>query len=223
MLYTFAFVGMLTVNVALHLFAIVSGKEIIRRITKVLLMPLLAVSFYLMWRTFSPNPLPWQVVAALLLGCAGDAFLINHHNRIGFPLGLVAFSIGHVFYIIQLFSLISAPAWWIILLLVVLYGTGVVVTFKMLSPYLPKQFRVGCVFYMMLLCLLSAAAVIGLLTRFSLGSVIVTIGTLLFLLSDTKLSFEIFKGDSKNGNLIVMITYIAAQLLLATGFFLWMA
>jgi uncharacterized membrane protein YhhN len=56
-----------------------------------------------------------------------------------------------------------------------------------------------------------------------MGTVSLFAGTLLFLLSDTILSFEIFKGETKNGNLKVMITYIAAQILISVGFLLRMA
>ena len=123
---------------------------------------------------------------------------------------------------IQLFSLIAAPVWWVGSLLAIAYGIGVSLTYKMLSPYLPKRLVAGCLFYMILLSLLSMSAVTGSFSTFNPGSVLVAIGTLLFMASDTKLSFEIFKGASKNGNLIVMSAYIAAQLLIVSGFFLWM-
>lgn len=60
------------------------------------------------------------------------------------------------------------------------------------------------------------------LTDLSAGAVCLFAGTLLFLFSDTILSFEIFRGETKNGNLKVMITYIAAQILISAGFLLRM-
>ena len=123
MLYAFVFVsgGMLAADVFLQLFSITKSKEIMRRITKVLLMPILALLFYLAWASYFPFiSFPWLVIAGLLLGCAGDTFLIDHHHKIGFPLGLAAFFIGHIFYILQILSLIALPAWWLILLLAVI-------------------------------------------------------------------------------------------------------
>ena len=211
------------IDVNLHIFAITKQQEGLRRVTKVFLMPLLALCFFLLWRCEGDEPVPWYVLAALLFGCVGDTCLIDHHHPVGFPLGLVAFSFGHVLYILQMLMITAAPELWMIALLIVVYGAGVVMTFKKLSPFLPKKLWGGCLFYMILLSTLSAAAAAGMLTSLSLGTVCLFAGTLLFLLSDTILSFEIFRGETKNGNLKVMITYIAAQILISAGFLLRMA
>jgi uncharacterized membrane protein YhhN len=214
--------GVFIVDVIVHLAAIAKGKEGMRRITKVLLMPLLALGFLLLWRDAGDRPIPGLIIAAMLFGCLGDACLIDHHHPVGFPLGLAAFSVGHVLYILQMLQITAAPALWMIALLVVVYGAGTAMTFKKLTPFLPKKLWGGCLFYMLLLCTLSATAAAGVLTGISAGTVCLFAGTLLFLLSDTILSFEIFKGETKNGNLKVMVTYIAAQILIAVGFFLRM-
>lgn len=220
--FTIAAGGLFIVDVIVHLAAIGRQKESLRRVSKVLLMPLLALCFIFMWRDAGDAPVPWYVIAALLFGCVGDACLIDHHHPIGFPLGLIAFSIGHVLYILQMLQITAAPALWMIVLLIVVYGAGTAMTFKKLTPFLPKKLWGGCLFYMLLLCILSATAAAGVLTDFSAGTVCLFAGTLLFLLSDTILSFEIFKGETKNGNLKVMITYIAAQVLISVGFLLRM-
>lgn len=220
--YTMVAGGVFIVDVFLHLAAIARRKETLRRVTKVLLMPLLALCFFLLWRSAGDEPVPVYVLVALLFGCVGDACLIDHHHPVGFPLGLVAFSVGHVFYIVQMLQITAAPALWMIALLIIVYGAGVTMTLKRLTPYLPKKLWGGSLFYMLLLSTLSATAAVGVLTGFSLGAVCLFAGTLLFLLSDTILSFEIFKGETQNGNLKVMITYIAAQILISTGFLLRM-
>ena len=79
-------------DIILHLTAIIKQWEQIRRVTKSLLMPLLAGIFTLCWYATSANALPWLVVTALLMGCAGDIFLIDAHHPIGFPLGLACFA-----------------------------------------------------------------------------------------------------------------------------------
>lgn len=219
---TWAAGGVFIIDVAVHLAAIAGGKETLRHVTKVLLMPFLALGFFVLWRDISIEPVPWLVVAALIMGCVGDTCLIDHQHSMGFPLGLASFSIGHVLYIWQMCRITAAPAIWMVVLLVLVYGAGTVMTFKKLTPFLPKKLLGGCLFYMLVLCTLSATAAVGVLTDFSVGTVILFLGTLVFLLSDTILSFEIFKEETKNGNLKVMITYIAAQLLIAVGFFLRM-
>ncbi len=220
--YTLVSGGVFMLDVIMHLAAIGKRKEGLRRVTKVLLMPLLAVCFLFIWRDAGGKPVPWLVIAALLFGCAGDKCLIHHHHAVGFPLGLAAFAVGHVLYILQMLELIVMPEWWIIVLLALVYGAGVMVTFKKLLPYLPGKLRYGCLLYTILLSAFSATAAVGVFTSFSFGAVCLFAGTLMFLLSDTVLSFEIFKGETKNGNLKVMITYIAAQMMIAAGFFLRM-
>ncbi len=221
MVITYAMIagGVFVVNVLMHIFAIAKQKEGLQRVTKVLLMPLLALCFFLLWRCTGDEPVPWFVIVALLFGCVGDACMIDPHHPVAFPLGLAAFSVGHVFYILQMLMITAAPEPWLIVLLIVVYGAGVVMTLKKLMPYLPKKLWGGCLLYMILLSTLSAMAATGMLTDLSLGTACIFVGTLLFLLSDIILSFEIFKGETKNGNLRVMITYIAAQILIAAGFY----
>lgn len=223
---TFALVAaiLFVADVSLHIFAVVQHKETLRRVTKIMLMPLLALSFYLFWSSLKPQTaVPWWVVAGMLMGCAGDTCLINHHHPVGFPLGIVSFSVGHVFYLVQMLPLISIPAWWIIVLIVAVYGVGSVITFKQLSPLLPQRYWALCLFYMLLLSGFSAIAAAAMFTGFHIGAITVFAGTLSFLLSDTILSFEIFQGDTKWGNINVMTSYIAAQILLAAGFFIWLS
>jgi len=210
-------------DIALHIVFIVRGKDTPRCLTKALLTPLLAVSFLLLWSALSTAPMPWLVLLGIIAGCAGDISLFDHHHRIGVPLGLVFFSAGHVLYLLQLLRLTPAPAWWLIVAAVVVYGAGAAVTYKKLLPYLPKLMRIPALLYMLMLCVLSAAAAIAALTVFHVGAFVLLAGTLAFLLSDTVLSFEMFRGETTCRHLKVMIPYIAAQILISAGFFLWMA
>lgn len=211
--------GLFAADTAIHLSAVALKKETLRRATKVLLMPLLAVSF-IFWRLALGLSVPWIVVAALMLGCAGDTFLLNHHHRIGMPLGLASFAAGHVLYIIAIERLTPLPAWWLVVLLAAAYGTGVAVTYKKLRPFLSKAYRPVGLFYMLLLSTLSAFAAACALTTLRPGAFVVLAGTLLFMLSDSILSFEIFRNETRGSNLKVMAPYIAAQALIAAGLFL---
>jgi len=210
-------------DIALHIVFIVRGKETPRCLTKALLMPLLAVSLLLLWSALSTAPLPWLVLLGIIAGCAGDISLLDHHHRIGVPLGMAFFSAGHVLYLIQLFRLMPPPAWWLIALAVVVYGAGAALTYKKLLPFLPKLMRIPALLYMLLLCVFSAAAAIAAFTLFHIGAFVQLIGTLAFLLSDTILSFEMFRGETAHSHLKVMVPYILAQVLIAAGFMLWMA
>ena len=211
--------GLFTADTALHLIAVATKKERLRRVTKVMLMPLLALAF-VFWRLALSMDVPWIVFAALMLGCAGDTFLLNHHHTVGMPLGLACFAAGHVLYILTIWRLTPTPAWWLIAALVIAFGACVVVSYKKLRPFLSKAYRPVTLFYMLLLSTLSISAAACALTSFQPGAFVVLAGTLLFMLSDLILSFEIFRNKSRGGNLKVMIPYIAAQVLIAAGFFM---
>jgi alkenylglycerophosphocholine/alkenylglycerophosphoethanolamine hydrolase len=215
--------ALLAADILLHIIFIVRRKETLRCMTKALLMPLLAMSFLLLWSALSTAPLPWLVLVGIIAGCAGDISLFDHRHSIGVPLGLVFFSAGHVLYLLQMLRLMPAPAWWLIIAAVVVYGAGAAVTYKKLLPFLPKPMRIPALCYMLLLCVLSASAAIAAFTVFHIGAFVLLIGTLAFLLSDTVLSFEMFRGETAHSHLKVMAPYIAAQVLIAAGFFLWMA
>ena len=207
-------------DVAMHLTAIARRREMLRRVTKVLLMPLLALAFLLFWLVLSQAALPWIVIAALMLGCAGDTLLLNHHHRIGLPVGLACFSAGHVLYIVQIWRLVTPPAWRAAALIALLYIAVAGLFYRKLFPHLPGKFRMPALLYTLLLTALSASAAMAAFSL-RLGASVVWVGTLLFMLSDSILSFEVFRGESSHGNLKVMSSYIAAQACLSAGFLLW--
>ena len=211
--------ALFVIDAAAHIAAVTLKKERLRRITKVLLMSLLALSFVLGRLSLSMD-VPWIVVAALMLGCAGDTFLLNHHHRIGMPLGLASFAAGHVLYILTIWRLTPAPAWWLLALLAALYAACVAVSYKKLRPFLSKAYRPIALFYMLLLSTLSASAAVYALTTLHAGAFVLLAGTLLFMLSDSILSFQIFDKKTQGSKLKVMVPYIAAQTLIAAGFFL---
>ena len=223
MVFGYAAAALFAVDIALHITAIARGKEALRCVTKGLLMPLLAVAFVLFWTESTPAPLPWRVALGLLAGCAGDIALLDHRNTVGMYVGLTLFSVGHVLYIVQLYQLMAAPAGWLIAAVAVIYITGLWLVFRKLRPYLPKLQTIPGLLYFLLLGGLSASAALDAFASFSIGSFVLLGGTLLFLLSDTVLAFEVFRGETANSHIKIMAPYIAAQALIAAGFFLRMA
>ncbi len=212
----FVFLGLYVIDVVLQLYACLKEKERLRRITKILLMPLLALTYFVASST--PQIL---VILGLLFGCLGDTFLLNHHSRIGFPAGLCAFFIGHVLYVLAILPALNDPSLWLILPVGLVYALGAIRTFTQLKPYLPKNLVILCLLYMLLLASFSAVAALNAILLTRLGSILIFCGTLFFLVSDTVLSFNTFKEEKKGGNFIVMLTYIIAQTLIACGLLLF--
>jgi len=209
-------------DIALHFIAIVRGWEVLRCITKGLLMPLLAVTFALLWTVSTSAELPWRVLLGLLAGCSGDIALLDHKNIVGMYIGLSLFSVGHVLYIIQLYRLMTIPAGWLIAAVAIIYLTGLAMIYIKLRPFLPKLTLIPGALYFLLLGVLGVSAALDAFTSFNAGSFVFLGGTLLFLFSDTVLALEIFRGKTPQGNIWIMSPYIAAQTLIAAGFFLRM-
>ncbi len=222
MAYFYAAGALFAADIALHITVVVCRKEALRCVTKVLLIPLLTLAFSLLWVEISSAPLPLLVALGLLAGSAGDICLLDHAHPPGVKLGLAFFSVGHVLYLAQLYQLMAPPAWWLVAALAVVFGTGAALAYKKLRPYLPKLMHIPALLYMLLLCVLSASAAADAVSSLEAGAFVLLSGALLFMLSDTILSFEIFKGETRLSHAKVMTPYIFAQILIAAGFFLQM-
>ena len=78
----------------IHVISCAAGKQRLRHITKVLLMPLLAVAYITLCRRLSPI-----VIAGLALGWIGDIMLLRPGVKRFQMLGIGAFLLGHICYI----------------------------------------------------------------------------------------------------------------------------
>ncbi len=222
MVFGYAAAALFAADIAIHFVAAARGWEVLRCITKALLMPLLAVTFVLFWTVSTTALLPWRVMLGLIAGCAGDIALLDHHNAVGLTVGPAFFSVGHVLYLIQLYLLMSPPPGWYIAVAAVVFLSVLWQIFRKLRHYLPKLQLVTGPLYFLLLGTLCASAALDAVATLSLGSFVLLGGTLLFGLSDTFLVFEVFRGETKHSHLKIMAPYIAAQTLIAAGFFLRM-
>ena len=97
-------------------------------------------------------------------------------------------------------------------------GAVALCIFFVLRRRIPKALRLPGLLYGLLLASLGSAAFIGLRAG-APGAGFLLAGGCLFLCSDGILAFETFRdGDSNAADVAVMLTYIAAQALLAAGF-----
>ena len=182
-----------------------------RRVTKVLLMPLLAVIYLLL----APKPHAF-VVVALMLGCLGDLFLLFRSNMT-MLLGMCAFALGHVFYIGAMLT--AKPGLHLSALLCLLIAAGwMLFVVKKLLPSAPKSLRKPGFFYALLLSGTCLFALYLLLSTQSMWYLLAFAGGCLFMISDTILTGQKYRKETKHGNFYVMLTYILAQALLMTGF-----
>ena len=203
--------------VAANLIGQWTGNNVMSDISKPLLMPLLALSVYLLLKEHDVRGRRVKtIILALLFGALGDIFLMIHGQG-WFLAGVVAFFIGHVMY----FCTIPAP-WKVkgvsgkllafIFLAVLL--TGVVT--------LARQFPAGGIMrtcvpvyasaFAFLICTCVAAAV----DRRKPIYLLTALGFLVFALSDTFVAMGAFTDIAvPRRGFIVMATYIAAQAIVA--------
>lgn len=198
-----------------HLAACGLGKSRLRYFTKLLLMPLVAA----LYCALADRPAP-AVLAAMFCGWVGDFFMIYKHKDAFLAAGMAAFGVGHILYVAHIGVIAAAaePRLFTALAATLVPGAVAIVIFAVLRRRIPKQLRLPGLLYGLLLASLGSAAFIALRAGAPGGAYLLA-GGCLFLCSDGILSFETFRdGDSNAADVAVMLTYIAAQALLAVGF-----
>ena len=199
-------------DAVLHLIACFRRMLWLRRVTKVLLMPLLAVLYALA----APAPHAF-VIVALVCGCLGDLFLLFQKRHMTMLLGMCSFALGHVFYIGAMLT--TKPGFHLSIALCVLIAVGwMLFVVKKLLPTAPKPLRKPGFFYALLLSGTCLSALYLLLSTQSLPYLLSFAGGCLFMISDTILTGQKYRKETKHGNFYVMLTYIFAQLFLVAGF-----
>ena len=181
---------------------------------KPLLMPFLALTAVAAAGTTERKEVR-LLVLALLLGCVGDVFLI-YDGFLFFVAGMVAFLSGHICYM----CLFGGKSWkgfktktWIPAIVAMAALTAVLiiaigVNGAMLVPM--------CV-YGFALMLLIFSTLAGVFRFRTCTWWILLAGALLFTFSDSLIAIGTFNGDFPGREFLVMLTYIAAQTLLAIG------
>ncbi|MGH1561497.1 lysoplasmalogenase [Mumia sp. DW29H23] len=194
-----AFLVLSVVHVAL----VALDAGIAASVTKALLMPALA------WWVYRQHG-PRLLVAALLLSWVGDVALEVDGL---FVLGMAGFGAAHVCYVTWFVRHGALGGlkqrWWALVVGVVAWGATIATLWGPLGEEEPAL-RIPIVVYSLLL---TATAV----TAFGV-SLTAGVGGALFLLSDTLIALDLAGlARPEPGDVWVMVTYLAGQLLLAVG------
>jgi uncharacterized membrane protein YhhN len=201
---------------AIDLYAVYTVNETIRYITKPLLMPLLVVYFITNAKPFASALKKW-IVLALLFSWLGDLILMfESANGNFFIFGLVAFLLAHIFYILFYENVIRVEnvkknyLWFIPVL--IYYGVLIYV----LSPHLGDMklpVRIyGIVISYMLIQALQAGSI-----KYTAAALLMIVGAVLFITSDSILALNKFYRPFEYADILIMITYGFAQLLITMG------
>ena len=200
------------IDAFIELVSHIFGWNQVNFFTKPLLMPML-IGYCISRSEQDESMIRKLVILALVASWIGDTVLMfQSHGSIYFMLGLVAFLIAHILYIVS-FTYLSSTASLsekaIIVLLFLVYTTSLV-TF--LWPGLGEM-KIPVIVYAMVLTVMGALGVI----KNTINYPYITLGVVSFVVSDSILAFNKFLVDVPFSGVLIMGTYILAQLLIVTG------
>lgn len=192
--------------------------EQLRMISKPPLMPLLF--FYFLFATKGyPTGIKGWIILALLFSWVGDILLMfETKGKIYFLLGLSSFLLAQFFYVvyfnnIRAREIIKGNA--LLLLVAVIYYSALT---NILGPSLEKaNLGLPVRIYGVVLSFMLMLALHTLLGKNKKAGWLMATGAILFVISDSTLAFNKFYSPINYGDLIVMLTYGVAQLLITMG------
>ncbi|WP_259016165.1 lysoplasmalogenase [Emticicia fluvialis] len=203
---TFIFFGLSAINIASGLLE----TEWLGNITKPLLMITLGLFYYLRTRaTFSKRDR--LVLFALFFSCLGDTFLMFQQlNPNYFLMGLGAFLLGHVCYILLFrqegksrhFRWLPFISYACLLLFFLLHR-------------IPTDFRIPVTLYAIVITLMGIRASERQVKDKSYE--VVLIGAVLFIASDSLIALNKFVVSVPMAGFLIMSTYVVAQYLIIHG------
>ena len=205
---------------ALNLIGCILGTNL-SEVVKPALLPLLSATTlaYLLGRD-APDIRPvGLLVAAQLFGCAGDVLLMPSSDIL-FLIGMAAFLVGHIFYMCLFGGLswkgLTGWQWAISVFAMAVIVLGLVKAIGIEGPLFWPMLVYG--FALMLLIFSALAGVLRMPRGSRTTWWILLLGALLFTFSDSCIAMGTFGVMTfPLRHFVVMITYLAAQSLLAVG------
>lgn len=186
-----------------------------RIFSKTLLMPIL-ILFYI----FSSKNIIFILIIALFMSFLGDTFLLFENKKTFFKLGLLSFLLSHIFYLLTFlitsnFLKDKVPFYiFIFLIPYLLYGSFF---YRSLFPEIEEVKR-EILMYIIVIILMSFFTIPRFYIFSLKNSLLVFIGSILFIISDSLLSLQIFKEKIKKNSILIMLNYGLAQFLIVSGF-----
>lgn len=208
----FLFAASLAINIIGGLF----NNQWIEYISKPLIIIFLVV-YILIQTSNTKSALKKWILAALFFSWAGDVLLMFQQNEsLFFLLGLSAFLIAHIFYIVffhQVRIKEKLKSNWLFLLIVVVYYAGLV---SFLSPYLGDM-KLPVRIYGLVISFMFMLAMHMLFIRNKNAGLLMMAGALLFVISDSVLAINKFYQSFELAGVVIMLTYGIAQFFITEG------
>ena len=204
-----------TVLVA-HITGIQVTNELLQQFSKPLLIPILAGYFLSQTKSIGAVLSKW-ILIALSFSWAGDVLLMFvPKNDIFFLLGLSAFLIAHIFYIlffhhVRVKENVKGNPW--LLIVVVVYYAALI---SLLSPYL-LDMKIPVLVYGIVISFMFMLAMHMLFIKNKSAGMWMMVGALLFVISDSTLAINKFYQPFATAGVLIMLTYGLAQLFIVIG------
>lgn len=188
----------------LYIFVIPQDNSVIKLLFKITPMILL-ISYAIKMQTLTKSKYKMFILAGLLFCTLGDSFII-----FSFVFGLAAFLVGHLFYI-PAFVLNWNFSWLRFLTIVplavygFLFGSEIIAS---LTENNQQDLIVPVIIYIVVIASMGWTAMMS-------GSKNVMLGSILFIISDSILSWDKFVYPLPFGGELIMLTYYSAQFFIA--------
>jgi len=211
-----AWILLFSLALAANIAAGLLSNQLIDFISKPLIVVAVAGYFVLQTRHVS-SPFKTWILFALLFSWVGDILLLFQQKDASFfLLGLSAFLVAHIFYIIffhrvRVEEKIKGAAWSAVV--VVIYY-GALITF--LSPYLGDM-KLPVRIYGIIISFMFMLALHMLYLQNKQAGRWMMLGALLFIISDSVLAINKFYKPFEMAGVIIMLTYGLAQLFIIEG------
>jgi uncharacterized membrane protein YhhN len=207
-------------NAIINLLAQIVKIDVIDYITKPLIMSSLLI-YYLAGRKEKANTLTSLMIAAIFFSWCGDIILmLQGSNEKLFVFGLASFLIAHLFYIPAYGKAVNQDKSevnqsFIRTRIAFLLFVGLALIY-ILYPRL-EEMLIPVSLYTIVIITMAIAAVMRKGRTIDKSFIMVYSGALLFIMSDSMIAINKFLNPLVQARLLIMATYIAAQLLIVKG------
>jgi len=203
------FLVILGVVSVVYIVTLLFKESIFQFILKGCLVPLVLAVY-----VSSANTVLLPIVLALIFGWLGDVLLIKMSNLLCFRLGLASFLLGHIFYIVMMIIYSQPLNITVLIISIIAAVCYAIIIYKFVKP--TNEMKIPVIAYETILMTMAIFAVQLFFTQGGKFGALVLAGSLCFIASDSMLALLTFR--KKALNVPVMLTYIAAQLLIVLGF-----
>ncbi len=173
-------------------------------------------ALFILTAVVQPHPMPTYyhlILIGLCLGLIGDVCLALERDS-AFRLGLVAFLLGHVFYIAAFWRL-TQPNYWVSPLNIVVAAAAYLI-FRWLKPHLGRMLIPVAAYIIVITMMMVAAVAAGRNPHLKgSGTWLIILGAAAFYLSDLFVARDRFVKNEFINRLIGLPLYYAGQFMLA--------